>query len=392
MAINPEDIIDPIRYYKPNDPYYYEVDNLPLEDLLENDRRLLQAITSIVASIPFDFLEGDRFATERWVSKVAAGPWTFRKLEDLSDVSTDDPTPDQVLTYSTAGWQPQTPVVSLEGLSDTDLEGTVAGDLMQFNGTSWVNIPFGDVPLKGELVRVATVPFNKTFRQLRDNDILFGDVPVGGAGDFKITLDDYWVFDFDRGNASWNPYRWHNHEFLTIYAVLSPNLILHPNVGDQTTDWSLYFWGSGGTGSMQDLKYRYSRQTSSMVNRSPAKLRFWTEGTAAGSMSSTRWLFHFNYADQSQQVTNVRHTQMILGDVEWFGDYAMNLWVRKTDNEPASVKFYVGMNYTDSQNHDISQKMNNRPNYSLTNYPDVSNYNESASNIGIVSCTPVSNI
>lgn len=26
-----------IRYYKPNDPYYYEVDNLPLQDLLNND-------------------------------------------------------------------------------------------------------------------------------------------------------------------------------------------------------------------------------------------------------------------------------------------------------------------------------------------------------------------
>jgi len=26
-----------IRYYQPNDPYYYEVDNLPLTDLLNND-------------------------------------------------------------------------------------------------------------------------------------------------------------------------------------------------------------------------------------------------------------------------------------------------------------------------------------------------------------------
>ena len=29
-----------IRLYKPDDPYYYEVDNLPISDLLENCVRL----------------------------------------------------------------------------------------------------------------------------------------------------------------------------------------------------------------------------------------------------------------------------------------------------------------------------------------------------------------
>lgn len=33
-------INEDIRFYLPNDPYYHEVDNLPLEDLLENDKRL----------------------------------------------------------------------------------------------------------------------------------------------------------------------------------------------------------------------------------------------------------------------------------------------------------------------------------------------------------------
>ncbi len=38
MVVN--DIKENIRFYKPNDPYFYEVDNLPLIDLLENDKTL----------------------------------------------------------------------------------------------------------------------------------------------------------------------------------------------------------------------------------------------------------------------------------------------------------------------------------------------------------------
>lgn len=36
-----------IRYYKSSDPYYYEVDNLPLQDLVENDKVLEEAILAI---------------------------------------------------------------------------------------------------------------------------------------------------------------------------------------------------------------------------------------------------------------------------------------------------------------------------------------------------------
>ena len=36
-----------IRYYKSSDPYYYEVDNLPLQDLVENDKILEEAILAI---------------------------------------------------------------------------------------------------------------------------------------------------------------------------------------------------------------------------------------------------------------------------------------------------------------------------------------------------------
>ena len=36
MATTPYNFVTPIRYYKANDPYYYEVDNIPLRQLEEN--------------------------------------------------------------------------------------------------------------------------------------------------------------------------------------------------------------------------------------------------------------------------------------------------------------------------------------------------------------------
>ena len=40
-----------IRYYQPNDPYYWEVDNLPLTDLLNNDVILQQRLTNLEEAI-----------------------------------------------------------------------------------------------------------------------------------------------------------------------------------------------------------------------------------------------------------------------------------------------------------------------------------------------------
>jgi len=45
-----------IRYYLPNDPYYYEVDNLPIKDLVDNDDRLQIQIDQLKAQ--FDVVQG----------------------------------------------------------------------------------------------------------------------------------------------------------------------------------------------------------------------------------------------------------------------------------------------------------------------------------------------
>tara|TARA_A100001515_G_scaffold144496_1_gene148707 strand:- start:3413 stop:4240 length:828 start_codon:yes stop_codon:yes gene_type:complete len=48
MVVN--DIKENIRFYKANDPYFYEVDNLPLIDLLNNDKILRDEINLILDS------------------------------------------------------------------------------------------------------------------------------------------------------------------------------------------------------------------------------------------------------------------------------------------------------------------------------------------------------
>ena len=45
-----------IRYYLPNDPYYYEVDNLPIKDLIDNDDRLQIQIDQLKSQ--FDVVQG----------------------------------------------------------------------------------------------------------------------------------------------------------------------------------------------------------------------------------------------------------------------------------------------------------------------------------------------
>ena len=55
VILPPEDF----PFFQPNDPYYYEVDNIPLEYLLENQRRL-QAQIDLFPSF-------ESVATKQWV-------------------------------------------------------------------------------------------------------------------------------------------------------------------------------------------------------------------------------------------------------------------------------------------------------------------------------------
>jgi|10_taG_2_1085330.scaffolds.fasta_scaffold17992_2 hypothetical protein len=74
------DINDPIRLYKKNDPYYHEVDNLPLKDLQENDATLFEGFKEIDSILDPD---GDA-ASKQWVDSTEGA--FARRLSDLSDV------------------------------------------------------------------------------------------------------------------------------------------------------------------------------------------------------------------------------------------------------------------------------------------------------------------
>ena len=114
-----------IRFYKPNDPYFYEVDNLPLIDLVKNDKLLADAIN--------DILQGDTvFATEDFVQNaidplktrvdlkgtgftnivdwVLDQPFGASTLADLNDVDLQVPPQDgEVLRYNSefSEWRAQ---------------------------------------------------------------------------------------------------------------------------------------------------------------------------------------------------------------------------------------------------------------------------------------------
>ena len=41
---------DPVRYFKANDPYYYEVDNIPIKQLEENSNFLKDQVDGLITA------------------------------------------------------------------------------------------------------------------------------------------------------------------------------------------------------------------------------------------------------------------------------------------------------------------------------------------------------
>tara|TARA_R110000824_G_scaffold263766_12_gene452584 strand:+ start:2406 stop:3488 length:1083 start_codon:yes stop_codon:yes gene_type:complete len=70
-------INEKIRFYKANDPYYYEVDNLPLIDLLENDKSLRDELNSIIYN-------NQSWATLYYVDSVAQSAVGDVNIIDIS--------------------------------------------------------------------------------------------------------------------------------------------------------------------------------------------------------------------------------------------------------------------------------------------------------------------
>ena len=124
-----QDIKENIRFFKPNDPYYYEVDNLPLIDLLNNDKILrdeinliltgnanyaseayvqtnIQAAIGSAAEVDIDG-DGSTIPTNiiAWINQQNFLTETATNLGDLLDVDLTNNTPiaGNTLIYDTAG-------------------------------------------------------------------------------------------------------------------------------------------------------------------------------------------------------------------------------------------------------------------------------------------------
>jgi hypothetical protein len=182
--------IDPIRLFKANDPYYWELDNVPLQQLLNNDRYLKEKIEAIqnLGSLGRDsFTELKPFVEEvDNVVKVNPGRYQARindtydktpiqKLKLLTSIANTD-----FRTYTNAGVFTSNDFDTLI----TKLQSISSADALSLNGLServlqWKVLNSdqsattsldGDLPVTGTQTEdkspvVYTTDFNKIFTQ-----------------------------------------------------------------------------------------------------------------------------------------------------------------------------------------------------------------------------------
>jgi len=137
------DIKENIRFFKPNDPYYYEVDNLPLIDLLNNDKILRDEINFILAA-------NNNFATEGYVQtnlQNAIGS------AGIIDIDGDGSLPTNVIAWVIAQGYLSEVATNIGDLLDVDTASNtpVAGNSLIYDGslTKWV--PGGSEIIQKEL-------------------------------------------------------------------------------------------------------------------------------------------------------------------------------------------------------------------------------------------------
>jgi len=122
MVVN--DIKENIRFYKANDPYFYEVDNLPLIDLLNNDKILRDEINLILDStaayvtessvdttvqeaigdatkVDIDNTDGSVDHTNV-ISWIEAQEYGGKTITGATDTAIDNPSDGDTLVYSDA--------------------------------------------------------------------------------------------------------------------------------------------------------------------------------------------------------------------------------------------------------------------------------------------------
>jgi len=103
-----------IRKYLATDPYYYEVDNIPIEQLQENTIHNLDRILALEET-------SMGWATEQWVKIWAADYFAktnhLHSIQKLNNVSDAAPEPGQVIAFDsiTSNWIPSSIIIPSEG-------------------------------------------------------------------------------------------------------------------------------------------------------------------------------------------------------------------------------------------------------------------------------------
>jgi hypothetical protein len=141
-----------LRLYKPNDPYYFEVDNLPLLDLLGNTDYLKVEIDNIFqelagfvtrSSMNIDGI-GDFAGDDKWL--ILGNLIDIHESADRRKTSIEN---GMVLMFDTGTnkWKAGfLPVNALDDLTDVVLTGPEAGEHLIYAATGWKNAVFEQAP------------------------------------------------------------------------------------------------------------------------------------------------------------------------------------------------------------------------------------------------------
>jgi hypothetical protein len=133
---------DPIRYFKANDPYYWEVDNIPLKQLQENVKYVNDRLNTAIVSGNLDTSRNDISELKPYVNgsddqvRVLPGRYTARinNAHDIDhlDAFTRLKSSDIIGRYTNYAWDSST---TLDGLI-ARIKSSVGEDALNLNGLS----------------------------------------------------------------------------------------------------------------------------------------------------------------------------------------------------------------------------------------------------------------
>ena len=312
----------PPRFYKPNDPYYYEVDNLPIEDLIKNCVDLQTQVDSLVSE--------DIYVVDSWLSVfLSKTDYDARTLFSVPDVA-GTPQVGDALMSNGVEWSPTPLHKSItEVFSDLDLVDAEENFLTDSGALTYRFV-------NGEPKWLAGQTYNSNSAASSWND-----------------------FNLQQGSSPSDPDRWYNPECHSPTYSQWAMMLLHDfdanGHGRNGEKWtqrhnslsnSVHPTGAKSWTSHQDLFAECMRYQSTIPNHKPSATNpfitnEWIATTAAGSLagpddmdtflglqmmlSSVTWAASFDSKVQDgtdsngQPIWRSRHEKLNLKNVkDWY--------------------------------------------------------------------------